>query len=128
MRPASTSTIRWLESRDRGTDADDAVQRATSTCHREAAIECHGSNVSVKNNLIGSSTSVVLRSKEKCNTAMRVESLEWLAREKRRMVTSTQTEEVAIHPSGVHALRQEEDVRAVCLRHHESDAGLLGAG
>ena len=69
-----------------------------------------------------------LEEQRKCNAAMRVESLEWLAREKRRMVTSTQTEEVAICPSELHVSRREEDVQAVCLRHHESDARLLGAG
>ena len=44
------------------------------------------------------------------------------------MVTSTQTEELAIHPSELHASRREEDVQAICLRHHEFDARLLGAG
>ena len=44
------------------------------------------------------------------------------------MVTSTQTEELAIHPSELHAPRREKDVQAVCLRHHKSDARLLGAG
>ena len=53
--------------------------------------------------------------------------LGFLAQEKRRMVTSTQTEELAIYPSELHALRREEDVQAVCLKHHKSDARLLGA-
>ena len=52
-----------FEHRDRGTNADDAVQRKSSTCHRGAALECHGSNVSVKNKLIGPSTSVVFGSR-----------------------------------------------------------------
>ena len=108
-----------LESRDRGTDADDAVQGATSTCHRGTAIECQGSNVSVKNNLIGSSTSVVLRSKESATLQCGLNLLSDL--HERSDVTLPQTEELAIHPSGVHAPRQEEDVQAVCLRHHESD-------
>ena len=49
--------------RDRGTNADDAVQRKSSTCHQGAAKECHGSNESVKNKLIGPSTSVVFWSR-----------------------------------------------------------------
>ena len=43
----------------------------------------------------------------------------WVQRsdlQKRRMVTSTQTEELAIHPSELHAPRREEDVQAVCWR------------
>ena len=52
-----------FEHRDRGTDADDAVQGESNTCHRGAAMECHGSNASVKNKLIGPSTSVVFGSR-----------------------------------------------------------------
>ena len=100
-----------LEGGDRGTDADDAVQGATSTCHREAAIECHGSNVSVKNNVIGSSTSVVLRSKESATLQCGLNLLSDL--HERSDVTLPPSGELAIRPSGVHALRQEEDVRAV---------------
>ena len=48
---------------DKGTNADDAVQGKSSTCQRGAAMECHGSNVSVKNKLIGPSTSVVFVSR-----------------------------------------------------------------
>ena len=39
------------------------MQGKSSTCHRGAAMECHGSNVSVKNKLIGPSTSVVFGSR-----------------------------------------------------------------
>ena len=60
--PASTSNS-FFEHRDRGTDADDAVQGKSSICHRGAAMECHGSNVSVKNKFIGPSTSVVFGSR-----------------------------------------------------------------
>ena len=59
--------------RDRGTNADDAVQRKSSTCHQGAAMECHGSNVSVKNKLIGPSTSVVFWSRRSANAAMRLD-------------------------------------------------------
>ena len=52
-----------FENRDRGTNADDAVQGQSSTCHRGAAMECHGSNASVRNKLIGPSTSVVFGSR-----------------------------------------------------------------
>ena len=40
-------------------------------------------------------------------------------------VTSTQTEELAIHPSELRASRREEDVQAVCLRHHKWEQGEL---
>ena len=49
-----------------------------------------------------------------------------VAQEKRRMVTSTQ--ELAIRPSESDASRREEDVQAVCLRHHKSDSRLLEQG
>ena len=52
-----------FEHRDRGTDADDAVRGQSNTCHRGAAMECHGSNASVKNKLIGPCTSVVFGSR-----------------------------------------------------------------
>ena len=52
-----------FENRDRGTDADVAVQGQGSTCHRGAAMECHGSNASVRNKLIGPSTGVVFGSR-----------------------------------------------------------------
>ena len=57
-----TCSVTLVDSRDRGTDAHAAVQGVSSTCHREAAMECHGSIESVKNKLICSSTSVVFGS------------------------------------------------------------------
>ena len=59
VRPASNSTIPHLNT----TNADDAVQGKSSICHRGAAMECHGGNVSFQNKLIGPSTSVVFGSR-----------------------------------------------------------------
>ena len=52
-----------FEHRDRGTNADDAVQGQSNTCHRGADMEWHESNASVRNKLIGPSTSVVIGSR-----------------------------------------------------------------
>ena len=107
--------------RDRGTNADDAVQRQSSTCHRRAAMGCHGSNVSVKNKLIGPSTSVVFGSRRSA----------WMS----GVICTREATHGDVHAGGgardpsseSHASRREEDVQAVCLRHHKSDARLARA-
>ena len=103
-----------FENRDRGTDADDAVQGTSSTCHRGAAMEYEGSNTSAKNKLVGPSGGLY----------------GWGDMHKRSdaSLTSTHTVELAIHSSGEHTPRREEDVQAVCLRHRQSDALSLSAG
>ena len=72
VRPASTSTSTHLNT---GTEAP----MLTTPCKERAALAMeerpwsHGSNVSVKNKLIGASTSVVFGVQKKRNAAMRLD-------------------------------------------------------
>ena len=52
-----------FERMERGTNADDAVQRKSNTWHRGAAMDCHGCNVSVGRGFIGPSIGVVFGSR-----------------------------------------------------------------
>ena len=111
-----------FEHRDRGTDADDAMQGKSSTCHQGAAMECHGSNVSVKNKLIGPSTSVVFGSRG--SATLRRGWMSEVTCTKEATHGDVCADGAARDPS-VRITRTEARggcVQAVCLRHHESDA------
>ena len=95
-----------FEHRDRGTNADDAVQRKSSTCHRGAGHGVPWKQRECQEQAHRPKHQRGLWEQKKCNAADAVGCLELLAQEKRRMVTSTQTEELAIHPSELHASRR----------------------
>ena len=108
---------------------DDAVQGTSSTCHRGAAMECHGSNTSAKNKLVGPSTSVVFGVQRKCNAAMRVVWLERLAQEKRRIV-DVHADGRARDPSvrRTHTEGERRIFKPFVCGHRQSDALSLSAG
>ena len=90
-------------------------------------MECHGSNVSIKNKLIGPSTSVVFGSGRSATLRCG-----WMS----GLTCTRDATHGDVHADGgardasvrITRIRREEDVQAVCLRHHKSDTRLLGAG
>ena len=94
-----------FEHRDRGTNADDAVQRKSSTCHRGAGHGVPWKQRECQEQAHRASTSVVFGSRRSATLPMRLDVWSYLHKRSGRMVTSTQTEELAIHPSELHASR-----------------------
>ena len=92
-------------------------------------MEYHGTNTSAKNKLVGPSTSVVFGAQRSATRRRGLYGWGDLHKRSDASLTSTQTGELAIHPSaGEHTPRREEDIQAVCLRHRQSDALSLSAG
>ena len=121
VRSASTSTFPHLNT---GTEAPMLTTPCKERAALGAATECHGSNVNIKNKLIGPSTSLVFGSRRNATLRRGWMSGVTCTRE-RRMVTSTQTEELAIHPFELHAetsqVRRATTGRRVNLHEHACD-------
>ena len=82
-------------------------------------MECHGSNVSVKNKLIGQSTSALFRRRR--SATLRCGCMSGVTCTREAMHGDVYADGAARDPS-------VRITQAVCLRSHKSDARLLGAG